>query len=105
MKHKFIVIVTTTDSKDVKDKLADILIKEKLAACVQVDESLSSVYWNDKYSTTKEYRIWIKTLSSLFDKVETCIRKHHNYEIPQIISLKIDEVSQDYKSWLLSTLN
>jgi len=98
---KFIQVMTTSDSRQVAEKIADTLVAQKLAACVQITSPVRSLYrWKGKVEKAKEYICFIKTRRKFFKKVETVIKKLHNYEVPEIIALEIIDANPDYIGWL-----
>ena len=101
----FIIISTTTDSRDVAQSIASYLVEKKLAACIQIHEKVTSFFrWQKKVEKGIEFSLKIKTKRSLFAKVAEEIKQKHNYTVPQIISVSIDAVSQDYEKWLSESL-
>ncbi|MCD6311920.1 MAG: divalent-cation tolerance protein CutA [Elusimicrobia bacterium] len=102
MKHgKFIQIITTSGSRKTLEKIAEVLVEERLAACVQITGKARSIYrWKGNAEHAEEYRCLIKTRKELFDSVEKVIKKLHNYETPEIIAVDICACGKDYAAWL-----
>ena len=101
MKNKYIQVVTTISGKVGAEKIADALIKERLAACVQIAGPIKSIYrWKGKIETAKEWVCVIKTKKGLYKKVETTIKKIHPYEVPEIIAVPIAAANKDYLKWI-----
>lgn len=96
-----ITIVKTTckDKKEAKN-ISKSLIKEKLAACVQMQKIKSIYFWNNKLCEDKEILLSIKTKKSLFSQVKNRILELHSYEVPQIIELEITNISENYKKFI-----
>ena len=96
-----ITIVKTTckDKKEAK-KIANSLIKDKLAACVQMQKIKSIYFWNNKLCEDKEILLNIKTKKSLFSQVKDRILELHSYEVPKIIELEITNISENYKKFI-----
>ena len=67
---EFCVIITTTDNLKNANDITSYLIENKLAACVQLEEVLSSFYWEEKLCQSKEFRLMIKALSASYSDVE-----------------------------------
>ncbi|RVD92919.1 divalent-cation tolerance protein [Tubulinosema ratisbonensis] len=105
MDTKLIIIETTTDDKEMANKLSHLLIKEKLAGCVQVNQINSYYEYDDKINNTVEYLIRIKTLSNYYEDVKEFLSKEHNFELPEFISYECKEVSKDYLDWIVKNLN
>ncbi|MCL4467629.1 MAG: divalent-cation tolerance protein CutA [Deltaproteobacteria bacterium] len=97
----FIVAYTTVGKKADARRIAETIIEEGLAACVNIVPGLSSVYrWKGKTVTEKEYLLAIKTRKSLIPLLEKTIQSLHPYELPEFITLDISYGSSDYLQWL-----
>lgn len=95
-----IVFVTCPNNK-VANKIANILLKKKLAACINILPKIESMYWwEGKIEKSNESLMIIKTKSGLLKKVENEIKKIHPYEVPEVISIKIDRGSEKYLNWI-----
>ena len=102
---EYIQVVTTIDNRDTALKIADELVKKRLAGCVQVMGPITSTYWwNDKIESSSEWQIVIKTGAKIYKKIEKAIKELHPYETPEIIALPIIDGSKDYLNWLGDTL-
>lgn len=98
---KYIQVITTTDSREAAGKIAETLVKKKLAACVQVSGPISSTYeWQGKIENTEEWYCVIKTRESLYGKVEEAIKVVHTYEVPEIIALPVLDGNPAYLAWI-----
>ncbi len=104
MKNEFIIIRTTFSKNAKAKKLAKILITKKLAACVQLSKIESFYTWDKKVNQAKEILVEIKTKAILYAKIEKEILQNHEYEIPQILAIKIEKTSKNYKKWLNENL-
>jgi len=97
----YIQISTTTETKEQAEKIAQYLVEQKLAACVQITGPIESTYrWEEKVETANEWLCLIKTRGNLFDKVEAAIKRMHSYETPEIIAVPIAKGSKEYLNWL-----
>ncbi len=97
----YILIFTTSPTKALAQKIAKDLIKEKLAACVNISSPIESTYfWKGKICCEKEFLLLIKSKKSLFKKLEKRIRQLHTYEVPEIIALPILQGNEDYLTWI-----
>ena len=96
-----LVVMTTTPDKAEAEKLAGSIIEEKLAACVQILPTMTSVYfWEGKVQTAPEHLLLIKTLEEKFDELNEFIRANHSYDVPEIVAIDADKVSDSYLRWL-----
>ena len=97
----FIVAYTTVGKKADAHRIAETIIEEGLAACVNILPGLTSVYrWKGKTVTAKEFLLVIKTRKSLIPVLEKKIRSLHPYELPEFITMDIPYGSKDYLQWL-----
>lgn len=85
-------------------ELAESLVNERLAACVQIGANVTSVYrWREKIEKADERLLLIKTRRSLFREVEAAIRARHPYDVPEIIALPILDGHAPYLAWIAET--
>ncbi len=95
-----IVVLTTCDSKKRADKLARHLVKQRVAACVNVLPKARSIYrWNEKVEEASEWMLIIKTRRDLFAALRTEIQTQHSYEVPEVIALPVVDGSESYLAW------
>lgn len=95
-----IVIVSTYPDKKSISRVARIVIEKKLAACVNYTK-INSVYtWKNKIEDTTEFLALFKTTSGSKQKLKDEITRSHPYEVPEIVELKMDDVSLPYMKWL-----
>lgn len=105
IQDEFIQVITTVDQKEVAKKLALVLTKNRLAACVQIVGPITSTYqWKDNLEEAEEWLCLIKSKRNLFEKLEGKIKEVHPYKVPEIIALPIISGSEDYLEWLQNEL-
>jgi len=101
----FVVIYTTTCSKEDAKRISKHLVEEKLAGCVQITGPIQSTYrWDDNIEIDEEWLCSIKSRKDLIVEVEKAIRKIHPYDVPEIVALPIIGGSDDYLTWLKDQL-
>ncbi|HKI84135.1 MAG TPA: divalent-cation tolerance protein CutA [Candidatus Krumholzibacteria bacterium] len=99
----FLQVVTTVDDEDHAMKIARQLVECRLAACVQVEGPIQSLYWwQGKVENATEWRCSIKTAEERYDELEQKLRALHPYEEPEILAFPVDRGSAGYLSWLSS---
>ena len=97
----YVQISTTTATKEQAEKIVQHLVETKLAACVQINGPITSIYrWKGKVENAQEWLCLIKTREDLFDKVEAAIKSQHPYETPEIIAVPIVKGSKEYLNWI-----
>lgn len=98
---ELIQLVTTTGSREDAERIGRELVERRLAACVQIDGPLISIYrWQEAIETASEWRLKIKSLGSLFPRLEAAIRELHPYDTPEILATEVSGVSEAYRKWL-----
>jgi periplasmic divalent cation tolerance protein len=96
-----IVVLVAVGSHAEADRIADAVVAERWAACVNVVGPMRSVYrWKDQVQRDEELLLLIKTRAALFDALAARIRALHAYETPEIIALPITAGSTAYLRWL-----
>jgi periplasmic divalent cation tolerance protein len=97
-----IVVFVTCGSEEEALKIANVLIEEHLAACVNLVSPIRSIYrWEGKIWDEKEWLLIIKTQKQRFGELEKKVKSLHSYSVPEIISLPIVETSLSYLNWLI----
>ena len=101
----FIQVMVATETKEQARDIAQSLVVKKLAACVQIVDSVESTYrWKGKVESARECLCLIKTRKSLFPKVEAAIKAQHSYETPEIFTIPVVDGSEEYLRWLDESL-
>src|SRR5690606_21914986 len=91
---------TTVETAEQARALATGLIESRLAACVQIDGPITSVYrWDGAIESTPEYRVTVKFLVDRSFALETWLHNHHPYATPQWIVVRAEHVAEKYLSW------
>ncbi len=84
--------------------LAQRFVAEKAAACVNIMPNVRSIYgWQDKIEDENESILMIKTKTSALDKLAELVKRHHPYELPELITTPITAGLTDYLSWIDAT--
>src|SRR2546429_9683359 len=100
-----IVVFMTAPTAEEAARIAEMLLKRKLAACVQILPPMTSIYvWKGEVQRESEILLVAKSTRAKFDELEEAVRTIHSYETPEIIALPIVAGSQPYLSWLSNCL-
>lgn len=95
------VVLSTLPDVDAARKLAKSLVEERLAACVNVLAPCTSIYrWQGDVREDGEVPVIIKTTAERYPALEAHIRKHHPYEVPEIVALEAAAGLPDYLNWV-----
>lgn len=96
-----ILVSTTSDELATLELIAQELLEQHLAACVQISGPITSHYrWDGSLTRSSEYLLTAKSRADLWPAVQAAIRSRHHYELPEIIALQAD-ASPDYHQWVL----
>lgn len=98
---KFLWLYLTAPSKSEALKIAKILVEERLIACANIIEGVTSVYiWDGKLQEEGENLLIAKTQEHLFDKIQKRIQEIHPYSCPCLLSLPIEKGLEKYLHWI-----
>jgi periplasmic divalent cation tolerance protein len=98
-----VVMMTTLPDRASARSMAEALVREQLAACVNVMAECTSIYrWQGQVESAAEVPLWIKTRAALAANVEQFIRAHHSYELPEVIVLPVSAGLEGYLEWIIS---
>lgn len=99
------VIFCTCPDAEIAERIAQHLVSEHLAACVNILPGVRSVYlWQGQVESAQEQLLMIKSAKPVYPAIESAIKALHPYEVPEIISLPIEQGSDDYLQWIDSCL-
>ena len=98
--NKLMIIKTTVKNKVTKHNIINELITNDYVSCINVIENVSSYYkWQGKVENEREDILLIKTMKRNEKLVYEVIRDIHDYEIPEIITIAIDNIDSSYLNW------
>lgn len=99
------IVFCTVPSSEEGARIAEILVKERLCACVNRLPGVTSYYiYEGTFCEDAEELLVIKTLPSHFERLETRIAELHPYDVPEIIAAEITAGNAAYMKWLESSL-
>ncbi|CAG8455756.1 2179_t:CDS:2 [Ambispora leptoticha] len=99
------VVFVTCPDEVVAKKLSRGLVEVRLAACVNVIHGLTSLYWWDgKVEQATEQMLVIKTEDKHVPELTDYVNKNHGYEVPCVISIKVDKGSTKYLDWIKASV-
>ena len=98
---KPLLVLTNLPDRAAAESLADALITEQLAACVNILAPCRSVYrWQGSVQHDEEHPMLIKTTEERYAALEQAIRTRHPYELPEIVAVRIERGLGAYLEWL-----
>ena len=96
-----IIVFVTCESKEQAETIAQTVVSEKLAACVNVLPGVRSCYvWKEKLTWSEEVLLLIKTTETRYTQLQQKIKTLHSYDVPEILSVTIEDASQEYLDWI-----
>ncbi|MEI2742974.1 MAG: divalent-cation tolerance protein CutA [Candidatus Competibacter sp.] len=96
-----LVVLCTCPDQATAERIAETLVVERLAACVNIVPALVSIYrWQNQIERASELLLLIKTREVVYSLLEARIRELHPYEVPEIVALLIQAGLTDYLGWL-----
>lgn len=101
-----VVIFVTASTRAEADRIAEVLLKERVAACVNIIPGVSSLFWwNGTIDSANENLLIIKTKASRIKEVVRLVKANHSYQVPEIISTPIISGNMDYLRWIDREVN
>jgi periplasmic divalent cation tolerance protein len=95
------LLITTCPNSEIANKLAQTLLENHLAACINIIPHIQSVYeWEGKIVTDAEVLLLIKTRRERYVAIEQTLLEEHPYDVPELIVLPIETGLPSYLAWL-----
>ena len=95
------IVLTTTGSEEEARTIARGLVNRRLAACVNIVPKVTSIYrWQGKVEEANEWLLVVKTTAAAFVQVREAIAELHSYDLPECITLTIEDGSPNYLRWI-----
>ncbi len=105
MPAEFCLVLCTCPDAVTARALAQALVEQHQATCVNILPGVTSVYpWEGRIESAAEQLLLIKTTTLHYERLERFIKAHHPYDIPEIIAMPIERGSSDYLGWLRAWL-
>jgi periplasmic divalent cation tolerance protein len=98
---ELVIIVTSFSSLEDAKKMAHQLIEGRLAACVQIQEGVHSIYrWEGKICEGNEVLLSAKTVADNWIDISSFIKNHHPYDLPEVIAYVPAKYESLYGKWV-----
>lgn len=94
-----IIYITAGDLPEAR-KIGRILVEERLAACANIFPITSIFRWKGNIDEANEFGIIVKTRTDKVKEIEKRVKEIHSYEVPCVVSFKIDDGSSEYLEWI-----
>jgi periplasmic divalent cation tolerance protein len=101
-----LALAIITAPEDEAQEIAQGLVDEGLAACVQVLSGAQSHYvWQGRVEVDRESLLFLKTQNQNRDRIIAYLKAHHSYEVPEFLLFAVDDGHPDYLQWMRETLS
>ena len=96
-----LVAITSLPSLEQAQTIARQLVENRLAACVQIQQGVNSIYrWDGKICEENEVLLSAKTSRALWEEIRGFIQNNHPYDLPEIIAFTPADYEQQYGQWV-----
>jgi periplasmic divalent cation tolerance protein len=96
----------TCPDQDSAQTIAEHLVDQCLAACVNILPGIKSIYsWQGKRESAQEQLLIIKTTKNVYGSLEKAIISLHPYELPEVIAVNIETGNESYLNWISNCIN
>ena len=98
---ELLIVVTSFASFEDAKKMAHQLIESRLAACVQIQGGVHSIYrWEGKVCEANEVLLSAKTVADKWVDISNFIKSHHPYDLPEEIAYAPEKYEALYGKWV-----
>lgn len=96
-----LLVLTNLPDRACAEKIADVLVSRRLAACVNILPPCRSIYrWKGVVESADEVPLFIKTTASAYPALEAALRAAHPYETPEIVAIPVERGLPEYLDWV-----
>src|SRR5262245_34239180 len=86
-----LIVFITVPSQEVARKIAEALVSELLAACVNIVPNIESIYrWEGRIATDSELLLMVKTTVENYSDLEARVKALHTYSTPEVLAIRVD---------------
>lgn len=101
-----LLIFCTCPNRETAEQIANHLVEEQLAACINISSPVTSIYsWQGKIESEEELLLSIKTSRRRYSELEQAILNLHPYELPEIIAVPVEQGLSGYLDWVAQCTN
>ncbi len=95
------IALTTLSSREEAEQLAEALVAERLAACVNILGPVASIYrWEGRVERDEEFLLFIKTTRAGIAPLQTRVLELHPYDTPEFLAFEVGAGAPDYLAWV-----
>lgn len=95
------LVLTTCPDEQTAERLAAMLVEQRLAACVSAGSPAKSIYpWEGRIEHETEIPLTIKTAAGRLSELTEALAAHHPYDVPEILVVEVVDGLDDYMQWI-----
>ena len=96
-----LMVFVTCESREQAENIAEKVVGEKRAACVNVVPAVRSCYvWDGKLTWSEEVLLVMKTTRSSFEELRRRVEQLHSYDVPEVLGIGVEAGSEKYLEWV-----
>ena len=96
-----VIVLVTCETREQAERIAEVVVSDKLAACVNVVGGVRSCYvWEGKLTLSDEILCLMKSTRGRFAQLQQRVKAMHSYSVPEIIAVEIEDAYQPYLDWI-----
>lgn len=97
---QLIEAVLTCANRQEAEKIADILLEQKLVACVEFTDITSKYHWQNKIESAAEVKLTMKTTVEKFDEIEKIVNQLHSYDTFVLQAVPVLKLNKKAEEWI-----
>lgn len=98
---ELLLVLTTFSKLEDAQAMARQLLENRLAACVQIQEGIHSIYrWEGKICEEREVLLSAKTVVGSWPEISSFIKSHHPYDLPEVLAFMPEKYEEQYGKWV-----
>jgi len=96
-----VIVLVSCETREQAEQIAEAVVSDKLAACVNVVAGVRSCYvWEGKLTWSDEILCLMKSTRGRFSQLQQRVKALHSYSVPEIIAVEIEDAYQPYADWI-----
>jgi periplasmic divalent cation tolerance protein len=100
MNRELIIFITAPEGVEAA-RIAEAIVEERLAACVNILRGVESIYrWEGKVTRDREALMIIKSTAERYEELERRVKELHSYTTPEVVAFAIERGSEQYLGWI-----
>ena len=103
---KPVIVMTSVGASFDAAPLARDLVERRLIACMNIVDSIRSIYrWKGNIEDEGERLLIMKTTDERVADLRNVLLSRHPYEVPEFIVVPVETVDGPYREWLIESVS